>query len=285
MFKKLCLYFCLLVIFSCFSNVVLADLPLADGGATGQWFNSERDGEGIFLEIVDSGEGGRSVAISWFTYDQFGEQMWLTGSAEIGEDAKVVSIQVFVTSGPIFGPTYNMDDLNLETWGTIEVLFQTCSQGNMTYTSSVFGTGSIALTRLTNVVNVNCVEPPVDTLAVTPGMWSGVGVCFNVAADGLSVTSEGSTCAGGVAFTATLPGTKVGSNQNCTVNVICPDDYAIYSTGDDDFPQPAFDCRNLGGAASGAFYENAEGPIVNGPLYERSGGDGCVGIFVATPEG
>ena len=269
-----------------FSTSTMANLVLADGGATGQWFNPERDGEGLFVEIVESGGGVRSIALSWFTYDQVGEQMWLTGSVEIGEDATVTSVPVYVTDGPIFGPGYNKDDLNLEFWGTIELLFQTCDQGNMTYTSSVgFPSGSIALTRLTNVVNVNCVEPPVDTTPVTPGKWVGPGVCLYVAEDGLSITSEGSTCSGGHAFKATLPGIPVGGGLDCTMSVICPDTYAIYPT-DNVEPNPAFDCKDLAGIASGMFFELEGGALsVNGSVYDRSDGNGCAGVWLANPEG
>ena len=270
-----------------FSTSTMADLILADGGATGQWFNPPRDGEGVFVEIVESGGGGRVVAISWFTYDQFGEQMWLTGSVEIGEDATLTSVPVYITDGPIFGPEYNQDDLNLVFWGTIELLFQTCDQGNMTYTSSIgFGTGSIPLTRLTNVVNVNCVEPPVDTAPVTPGMWIGPGVCLYVAEDGLSITSKGSTCpGGGHAFKATVPGIPVGGGLDCNVSVICPDTYAIYPT-DNVEPQPAFDCKDFAGIASGMFFETEAGVgSVNGPVYDRSNRNGCLGAWLASPDG
>ena len=269
-----------------FSTNTMANLILADGGATGQWFNLERDGEGVFVEIVENSNGSKVIAISWFTYDQVGEQMWLTGQAEIGEDDRVTSVSVTITDGPIFGPEYNSDDLNSEFWGTIELLFQTCDQGNMTYTSSIgFGAGSIPLTRLTNVVNVNCVEPPVDTAPVTPGMWIGPGVCLYVAEDGLSITSKGSTCSGGHAFKATLPGIPVGPGLDCTVSVICPDTYAIYPT-DNVEPNPAFDCKDLAGIASGMFFETEGGEgSVNGSVYDRSDGNGCAGVWLANPEG
>jgi len=276
----------LLPVYLLFSTSTMADLILTEGGATGQWFNPERDGEGLFVEIVESGEGARSLAMSWFTYDESGEQMWLTGIAALDENATTVSVSVSVTSGPIFGPDYDKDDLISEFWGTIDLRFQTCEQGNMSYTSSIgFGSGSIALTRLTNVVAVNCVEPPVETAPVKPGKWIGPGVCLYVAEDGLSITSEGSTCSGGHAFKATVPGIPVGGGLDCSVSVICPDTYAIYPT-DNVEPNPAFDCKDLAGIASGMFFETEGGaPSVNGSVYDRSDGNGCAGVWLANPEG
>jgi len=267
--------FCLL-----FSTNTMADLVLADGGATGQWFNLQRNGEGIFVEIVDSGEGGRVIAISWFTYNQSGEQMWLTGMAEIGEDDTVTSVPVNITDGPIFGPDYDSDDLNLEFWGTIELRFQTCDQGNMAYISAGFGQGSIPLSRLTNVVNVNCTEPPPETETVTPGEYTGPDICVYVADDGLSITGVGSTCTGKHAFIANLEGERIGVIGTCAVNVICPGTYAIYPTNDEE-PRPAFDCKDIDGqgSASGTFSEGR----VSGFAFSRSDGEGCVAAWTANP--
>jgi len=63
-----------------FTATALADLPLADGGASGQWWNPSRDGEGLFVEILPE----PAISISWFTYDEVGNQIWLTGYAELG---------------------------------------------------------------------------------------------------------------------------------------------------------------------------------------------------------
>jgi hypothetical protein len=263
-----------------FSANLMANLILVDGGATGQWYNPDRDGEGLFVEIVEQSDGSNIIAISWFTYDQFGEQMWLTGQAAITQEAIKVSVPVIVTGGPIFGPDYDKDDLSADPWGTIEVQFQTCDMGNMTYTSSIgFGSGAIDLTRITNVVGVNCVEPPPETEPVIPGKYTGNGVCLYVAEDGLSITSKGSTCPDGHAFTAGIDGEQVGTaDLPCRAEVICPDTYAIYPTPTAN-PQPAFQCTDLAGFAYGEF----SGDTVTGVIFARVNAN-CVAAFVATHE-
>ena len=45
----------------CFSSGALAYLVLAEGGPTGQWFNPARNGEGFFIEIINTGAFSRSV--------------------------------------------------------------------------------------------------------------------------------------------------------------------------------------------------------------------------------
>jgi hypothetical protein len=265
-----------------FSGNVSANLLLADGGTTGQWFNLERDGEGLFVEVVIRPDGSQAIAISWFTYDQFGEQMWLSGIQDIGDTDTIANVSVSVTDGPIFGPDYDKNDLNSEFWGTIELTFLTCDSGSMVYTSSIgFGAGSIPLSRLTTVTNVNCMEPPLE-INVTPGKWVGPGVCFYVAEDGLSVTSTGSTCPAGRAFSADLTGEQLTGNLACTVTVDCNGTFAISPGQNEDFPEPYFDCGGVTGLAAGTF---AQPDAAGGIGFDREDGSGgCTAVWGATPE-
>jgi hypothetical protein len=176
------------------SSVCIAQVSLTEGGASGSWYNPDRDGEGIFVEIVQAGDGSR-ISVAWFTYDLDGFQMWLSGAADLEDNPTSVSIPVQVTNGPEFGTDYDPNDLNRNTWGTVILAFDTCSTGLLSYASSSpgFGSGGITLTRLTNLEQVRCTEPsPVTSL--TPGRWTGSGVCFFVSQDGRSLTSEGSIC-------------------------------------------------------------------------------------------
>ena len=194
--KKAWIIFCALNALILASTSALADLTLAEGGASGQWFNVSRDGEGIFLEIVDTNSGPQ-VAIAWFTYDKNGNQMWLSGAVSVGNNATSANIPVIVTEGPVFGTDYDPDDLEVDNWGNLQVRFSDCSNGFMTYSSSTgFGSDTIPLVRLTSLVQVDCdaPEPPTGTPQITPGLWSGNGVCFNVSADGNSITDVDSDC-------------------------------------------------------------------------------------------
>ena len=85
MFKKAWFVLCAINMFFLFSTSVLADLVLSEGGASGQWWNPTRDGEGIFFEIVVDSSGSLA-AVAWFTYDMDGNQMWLSGAMEISDD-------------------------------------------------------------------------------------------------------------------------------------------------------------------------------------------------------
>jgi hypothetical protein len=208
------------------STLCFADLNLSNGGASGQWYNPSRDGEGIFVEIVDS-DGGQKISVAWFTYDDSGNQMWLVGLADLQSGQTSVTIPALVTNGPVFGPDYNPTAVVRTPWGTLTLNFSSCSAGILSYASSVgFGTGAINLTRLTNLTQVRCDDPPPVT-GLTPGRWTGSGVCLFVSQDGRSLTSEGSICSSSRSVNTDIENQTDENGGNCDVEVETRDTIAI----------------------------------------------------------
>ena len=78
-----------------FSSMCFAQVSLTEGGASGSWFNLARDGEGIFVEIVQTNNVPR-ISVAWFTYDLQGFQMYLTGAGDLTSDQTTVTISVQV---------------------------------------------------------------------------------------------------------------------------------------------------------------------------------------------
>jgi hypothetical protein len=209
------------------SSMCIAQVSLTDGGTSGSWYNPARDGEGIFVEIVQAGDGSR-ISVAWFTYDPDGFQMWLSGAADLVGNPTSVSIPVQVTNGPKFGTAYDPNDLNRDTWGTVTLAFNTCSTGLLSYASSSpdFGSGGINLTRLTTLEQVRCTEPPPVT-GLTPGRWTGSGVCFYVSQDGRSLTSEGSICSSGRSVDTDIEAQRDENGAICDVEVETRDTIVI----------------------------------------------------------
>ena len=271
MFKKAWIIFCSINLLLLTSTSALADLVLADGGASGQWFNSSRDGEGIYFEIVDGG----MVSVAWFTYDMDGNQMWLTGATDISDSATTVAVPVTVTDGPVFGPDYDPDDLNSELWGTLTLNFPDCDTGLLSYASSTgFGQDTISLIRLTNLEQVRCEEPPAVP-ELTPGTWRGEGVCFNVSLDGKTLTEVGSECDGGQSFDSNVDG-RTPAGESCNATAECEDTWAIVNG--------AFGCGSDTGdeRVVGAFISTTEAA---GLAQESEAFDSvCTGPWLATPD-
>lgn len=144
-------------VFFAFATVAQADLNIFNGGASGEYYNPDRDLEGFFVEIVQQ-DGGRSIVVAWYTYD-LGRQMWLVGSAPLTDGAETVEIPLEVFNGTDFGEAFVTDEVEREDWGSVTFSFPDCNSAKADYSSGLdFGDGSIELTRLTSLVGVVCTE-------------------------------------------------------------------------------------------------------------------------------
>jgi len=123
-------------------------------GITGSWFDPARDGEGYNVEIIGSPLEPQLLAY-FYTYDDAGDQMWLTGYGPVNGDTAIVPVEVF--SGPVFGAGYNKDDLVREDWGTLTFTFSSCTTGSVVQASTMgFGTTTVDFVRLTYVTGLTC---------------------------------------------------------------------------------------------------------------------------------
>jgi hypothetical protein len=118
----------------------------------GAWYNAEQDGHGFVIEILSSGQ----VLVYWFTYDLAGNQAWFLGVGEI-ESGELVISEVFQTRGPVFGPDFDPNDIELIPWGEMRFTLS-CETGSVTYdgTPAGFGADTIDLERLSTLAGLNC---------------------------------------------------------------------------------------------------------------------------------
>ncbi|MEN1728482.1 MAG: hypothetical protein AAGJ52_08570, partial [Pseudomonadota bacterium] len=124
-------------------------------GHTAMWFNPERSGEGLVVEVLANDQ----VLLYWFTYDHEGNQRWLQGVGAVSfNDPELPSVffsDFYETRGPIFGPAFNPDNLEIIPAGTAELTFQDCENGLFTY--QVNGeAGDIPVVRLSRTMGSTC---------------------------------------------------------------------------------------------------------------------------------
>ena len=274
--KFLIVCLCTITSLFCFSSAAVADLILSDGGPTGQWYNAARDGEGFFIEIIDTGSGNQ-IGIAMYTFNADGDPLWLVGNVVIGSNDETVAIPVFEFNGPVWGPGYDPGDLNRIPFGTITVRFPTCDTALFSIQSEgTLPSGSYSLVRITSVEGVGCVEPPEPPPSggYTPGRWDGDGVCFNVAQDGMSITSVGSSCDNGTAFKANLFGVSEDTGD-CGVEFGCAAEWPI--------EDGSFACTNGDGDLVVGNI-NSSGSASGFAFKERGGvNDYCTAVWSATP--
>ena len=125
-------------------------------GVSGAWFDPARNGEGVILQVLPN---GRALAI-WFTYPPTGEsgdQAWLIAQdGEIDGD-RIRFTQVYRPLGGRFGAAFDPAQVNLQNWGTLELVFDHCNAHTLNWSGPPeFGSGSRAMSRLSTLDEVDC---------------------------------------------------------------------------------------------------------------------------------
>ncbi len=273
MTKKIQIVLSTLALTLFFSTGALADLVLADGGASGSFYNAGRSGEGIFVEISELSSGDNMISVAWFTFDQSGNQMWMSGTVAIDNEQREATIPVSTYDGPVFG--FGSGTLEEHPWGTLTLSFPTCGDAILSYASTAgFGSDTVPQVRLTKLEQIKCDEPIKDPETST-GQWSGPGTCFNVADDGLSLTESGSTCDLNSAFISEIDG-ETAAGESCSVDIDCEGTITIVDGN--------FSCYSEVGniTMQGTFLSNTE---ATGTIMESEAFDSvCTGVWTATPD-
>lgn len=133
------------------------DSTLAESVETdvsGTWFDPTHDGEGLIIEQLNA----TTLAFSWFSYDDNGNQAWFAGVARQQPDGSYLTDQVNITSGGLFGPSFDPGLVSRQTWGSLMLNFSDCENALLTYASVLpeYGSGSQNLTRLSTPAGITC---------------------------------------------------------------------------------------------------------------------------------
>ncbi len=116
---------------------------------TGQWYDPQRSGEGISLEILP----GNKALMYFFTYPPAGSsdtQTWLIGVGDIiGNGIEFANVE---------RPSLDSDgNLTGQHWGRIGIVFDDCSTGTMRWDGPTgWGSLQVPLLHLTSLQNLGC---------------------------------------------------------------------------------------------------------------------------------
>ena len=130
------------------------DLGLTiDANYTGSWYDPNQSGQGLSVEVL-----GNQFLAYWFVFDDAGHQAWIVGSGPItGNTATVTAARALDGRFP---PNFVEANILKENWGTLKFTFDSCSSGQMDWTTSVVGfgdgSGSMVLKRLTQPSGTSC---------------------------------------------------------------------------------------------------------------------------------
>ena len=113
-------------------------------GLSGSWFNAATDGQGFVFEVVPDDQ---VLVVYWYTYasDGQGGQQWLVGAGPYSGNRAMVDLQ-----RPAGGLFDQAGGVVREDWGSVEIVFTSCTEGEFHYSSTVDGvSGSIPMVRIT----------------------------------------------------------------------------------------------------------------------------------------
>jgi cytochrome c2 len=125
---------------------------IVTSGISGTWYDDARSGEGFMIDVARDGV----VAVSYYTYDKQGRQMWVIGAGTV--NSNVFEIDFEITDGGVYGPDFDPSIVNHYPWGTGVFTFSSCYAGkaeilpNQDY-SDEFEDLTIFISRLTLPVN------------------------------------------------------------------------------------------------------------------------------------
>jgi len=261
----------------------LADLIIAEGKPTGQWWDPARSGEGFYVEVIQTGDTAQ-LGIAMFSYDAEGKQLWVVGNKPVEAGATAITVPVVQIEGPVWGSGYDPGDQNTTDFGTITARFTSCNSALFEVRTNVALEDIVyPAVRATNVVGIECVDASPPPTGVTAGKWVGDGVCMNIAADGKSLTAENSTCPNGASIWLDITGTQVDINGEvdpalCKVDASCLVDAPIsVDTG-------FFQCVTERGLAEG-WFNSATNAYGNGTQSTGTAlGSFCGATWDAAPE-
>ena len=108
-----------------------AETPSAKAGLSGSYFEPARDGEGIIVEWLTSGD----VLVVFFTYDQNGNQLWLLGIGTPNGNT-VTMDALYASAYTPWGRNFNAADVSIDTWGTFTLTWTACNSVTFEYASN-----------------------------------------------------------------------------------------------------------------------------------------------------
>jgi hypothetical protein len=129
------------------------------------WSDPAHPGHGFVTDVVDAGNGNKTLIAYWFTYDTQGRQMWVVGVGPVQGDR--ATLQAVTTSGGSFDNLFNPAAVQQQPWGTLEVQFTGCNAGTVDFIPTNAPRGRIAVTRLTSRYNSACTGGISDDRAST----------------------------------------------------------------------------------------------------------------------
>ena len=147
----------ILLFLLCFMSPALwADDVIVTRNFTGLWNQPEHESQGINLQIIDQVSGDKIGVAYWFTYAGDLESAWFIGTGPVIGNR--IEMLLYEGSGIDFLETNAPGDDRVLEVGTLEMEFDSCTEGTAFFNTMIqgVGSGSFAVERLSDLFNTSC---------------------------------------------------------------------------------------------------------------------------------
>ncbi|MYC58730.1 MAG: hypothetical protein F4X09_00835 [Gammaproteobacteria bacterium] len=128
------------------------NLPNIGVGLSGFWYNPDQPAHGLQIEVIN----GAKAFVSWYTYNSFGQPLWLLGEGTYS--GLVLNSELLQFSGGRPPSAWSQADPQVSNWGSVTIEFQSCNSAWLNWSSvdSGFGNGALELIRFSSLMGQQC---------------------------------------------------------------------------------------------------------------------------------
>lgn len=132
------------------------------GYLSGNWYDASQSGHGFELEFTSQPSdtpGQNALVAYWYVYTPDGSgQNWIFAYGGYDATSNTVTVPAFLFGGTKFPPLFDPNAVTQTAWGTLTFTFADCNNGTASWTSNItgYGSGSMPITRITNVAGTVC---------------------------------------------------------------------------------------------------------------------------------
>ncbi|RFF28888.1 peptidylprolyl isomerase [Wenzhouxiangella sediminis] len=124
---------------------------------SGSWYDPQTSGVGFNIEIADDNGGNGPIAnVYWYNFDEQ-RQFWLVGSAPFEYGATEVTVDLSSHPADEEGVGFQSPpESDFSIYGSVTLSFDDCTSGSVAYDLTDYGSGEIAIARLSRPDNYSC---------------------------------------------------------------------------------------------------------------------------------
>lgn len=124
---------------------------------SGSWYDPANSGVGFNIEIANGNDGQGPIAnVYWYNFDEQ-RQFWLVGSTPFDYGATEVTVDLSSHPADEEGIGFqNPPESDFSSYGTLTLSFDSCTTGTASYDMPGYGSGEIAIARLSQPDDYNC---------------------------------------------------------------------------------------------------------------------------------